>query len=262
MKFRAKRSLGQNFLIDKNILKKIVETGNISKEDNILEIGPGSGNLTEYIIKSKPRSIIVVEKDFELIKILENKFKKNIKIINNDVLKLTDSFYNDKFVIFGNLPYNISTEILCKWIRNLDNNFWFDELVLMFQKEVAERIIAKYNTSHYGRLTILSNWKLEIEKICDVKPESFYPKPKVDSCILLFKPKKNFFVINNVKYLEDVTRILFNHRRKMLKKSFNQLFNGDQKILQKLNIDLKLRPQNLNFETYYKLAREYEILRN
>ncbi len=259
---KAKKSLGQNFLIDKKILDLIANITSISGR-TILEVGPGTGNLTSLIIKNKPKKLYVVEKDSNLSKNLKLKFKDKLTVINNDILETNEkSLSKEKIKVFGNLPYNVSTEILCKWIRNLDNNFWFDELVLMFQKEVAERIIAKYNTSHYGRLTILSNWKLDIEKICDVKPESFYPKPKVDSTILLFKPKKNYFVINNVKYLEHVTRILFNHRRKMLKKSFNQLFNDDQKILQKLNIDLKLRPQNLNFETYYKLAREYEILRN
>ena len=188
MKFRAKRSLGQNFLIDKNILKKIVESGNISKEDNILEIGPGSGNLTEYIIKSKPKNIIVVEKDFELIKILENKFREDIKIINNDVLKLSDSFYNDKFVIFGNLPYNISTKILSNWCLNKKAEF--KKLILMFQKEVADRIIAKVNTKDYSRITILANWKFNIKKIFDISPECFSPKPKIKSTLLEFIPKK------------------------------------------------------------------------
>ncbi len=259
---KAKKSLGQNFLIDKKILDLIANITTINGR-TILEVGPGTGNLTSLILKNKPKKLYVVEKDSNLSENLKLKFKDKLTIINEDILETNEkSLSKEKIKVFGNLPYNISTEILCKWIRNLDNNFWFDELVLMFQKEVAERIIAKYNTSHYGRLTILSNWKLEIKKICDVKPESFYPKPKVDSSILLFKPKKNYFIINNVKYLEHVTRVLFNHRRKMLKKSFNQLFNGDQKILQKLNIDLKLRPQNLKFETYYELAREYEILRN
>ena len=102
MQFKAKKSLGQNFLIDKNILKKIVGTGNISRNDKILEIGPGTGNLTEYIVKSKPKSIIVVEKDNNLIKILENKFKNKIKIINTDVFNLTKDFYEDNFIVYGN----------------------------------------------------------------------------------------------------------------------------------------------------------------
>ena len=165
-------------------------------------------------------------------------------------------------MVFGNLPYNISTEILSKWIINLKDNFWFECLVLMFQKEVADRIIAEFDTSDYGRLSIICNWKLNIKKICDIKPEAFFPKPKIHSSLLLFRPKKNFIKINNPNNLEKVTRIFFNQRRKMLKKPFNQLFNGDQKVLDKLKIDLNLRPQNLNLDTYYKLAYEYENLRS
>ncbi len=170
--------------------------------------------------------------------------------------------FDEKVIVFGNLPYNISTEILIKWIINLKNDFWFDNLILMFQKEVADRIIANFNTSQYGRLTILSNWKLNIKKICDVEPKSFNPKPKVQSSILFFSPKINFYKINNPKNLEKITRTFFNERRKMIKKPFNQLFNGNMRIADKLNIDLNLRPQNLNLETYYKLTCEYESLRS
>ena len=130
----------------------------------------------------------------------------------------------------------------------------------MFQKEVADRIVAKFNTSKYGRLSIISNWKLNIKKICDIKPEAFSPKPKVDSSLLFFSPKKNFIKIKDPINLEKITRVFFNQRRKMLKKPFNQLFNGNQKILKKLNINLNLRPQNLNLDTYYRLACEYENL--
>ena len=130
----------------------------------------------------------------------------------------------------------------------------------MFQKEVADRIIAKSNTSKYGRLSIISNWKLNIEKICDIKSEAFKPKPKIDSSLLVFRPKENFVKIRNPNNLEKVTRIFFNQRRKMLKKPFNQLFSGNQNILRKHNINLNLRPQNLSLETYYKLTCEYEKL--
>jgi len=151
---------------------------------------------------------------------------------------------------------------LSKWIVNLKDNFWFDHLILMFQKEVADRIIAKFNKSTYGRLSILANWKLNVKKICDIKPESFSPKPKIDSSLLYFSPKVNFFKIKDPKNLERITRVFFSQRRKMLKKPFNQLFNGNQEILDKLKIDLNLRPQNLDFDTYYKLTIEYEKLRS
>jgi len=259
---KSKKSLGQNFLTDKNILEKITNVTSINNK-TIVEIGPGTGNLTSFILKKNPKKFYVVEKDKDLVINLKDNFKDQITIIHDDVLKIDETtLFKDKVTVFGNLPYNISTEILSKWIINLKDNFWFDHLVLMFQKEVADRIIAKFNKSSYGRLSILSNWKLNIEKICDIKPESFSPKPKIDSSLLFFSPKKNFYKIKDSKNLEKITRIFFNHRRKMLKKPFNLLFNGNQKILDKLKIDVNLRPQNLNFNIYYQLTNEYENLRN
>jgi 16S rRNA (adenine1518-N6/adenine1519-N6)-dimethyltransferase len=260
---KAKKSLGQNFLIDQNIIDKIIDIVEI-KDKSVLEIGPGTGNLTKNILKKKPKRLLVVEKDNDLVKFLYKNFDNQIKIINDDILKIDENNLDTNILtVFGNLPYNISTEILCKWILNIkDKHFWFDQLVLMFQKEVADRIIAKFNTKNYGRLSILSNWKLEIEKICDIKPSSFYPKPKIDSSVLLLKPKLNFFPLNDPKNLEKLTRIFFMHRRKMLKKPYNLLFNGNPDIANKLDIDLSLRPQNLDFETYYKLLKEYENLRS
>ena len=258
---KAKKSLGQNFLIDQSIIDKIINIVEI-KDKSILEIGPGTGNLTKNILKKKPKKLIIIEKDNDLAQSLKKSLDSDVKIINDDVLKIDENGLDeDVLTVFGNLPYNISTEILCNWILNIKNkNFWFDNLVLMFQKEVAERIIAKFNTKNYGRLSILSNWKLEIEKICDVKPSSFFPKPKIDSSVLLLKPKLDFFPLTNPKNLEKLTRTFFMHRRKMLKKSYNLLFNGNPNIANKLNIDLSLRPQNLNFETYYRLSEEFESL--
>ena len=257
---KAKKSLGQNFLVDRNILEKIVNVSQI-KDKTILEVGPGTGNLTSFILKKKPKKIFVVEKDENLANHLEETFKNQITIINDDILKINESsLFESKVTVFGNLPYNISTEILSKWITNSTEDLWFNNLILMFQKEVADRIIAKFNTSNYGRLSIISNWKLNVEKICDIKPDSFSPRPKIDSSLLFFSPKKNFFKIKEAKNLEKVTRIFFNHRRKMIKKPFNQLFNGNQKVLDELNIDLNLRPQNLDFNTYYKLTEAYEKL--
>ena len=247
---KAKKSLGQNFLTDRNVLEIIVNTAPIS-DKTILEIGPGTGNLTSFILKNNPKKIFVIEKDNDLAENLNKTFNDQLTIINDDVLSIDENLlFNEKVTVFGNLPYNISTQILSKWVVNLKDNFWFDHLILMFQKEVADRIIAKFNTSTYGRLSILSNWKLNIKKICDIKPESFSPRPKIDSSLLFFSPKKNFYKIKDPKNLEKITRIFFNHRRKMLKKPFNQLFNGDQRVLDKLKIDLNLRPQNLDFDTY------------
>ena len=259
---KAKKSLGQNFLTDRNVLETIVNTTKITNK-TILEIGPGTGNLTSFILKKNPKKVFVIEKDNDLAENLNNIFANQLTIINDDVLNIDENLlFKDIVTVFGNLPYNISTEILSKWIVNLKDTFWFDHLILMFQKEVADRIVAKFNTSAYGRLSILSNWKLDVKKILDIKPVSFSPRPKIDSSLLFFSPKKNFYKIKDPKNLEKITRVFFSHRRKMLKKPFNQLFNGDQKVIDKLKINLNLRPQNLDFDTYYKLTSEYENLRS
>ena len=164
MFIKPKKSLGQNFLIDRTVLEQIVDTVEITNKE-VLEIGPGSGNLTTFILKKNPKRLYVIEKDDELALLLKDKFNDEITIISDDVLKVSeDKISSKKLTVFGNLPYNISTEILSKWITNLNKNIWFESLVLMFQKEVAERIIADSNTSKYGRLSILSNWKLNIRK--------------------------------------------------------------------------------------------------
>jgi len=259
---KAKKSLGQNFLIDREVLEKIVSITDIANKE-VLEIGPGSGNLTTYILKQKPKKLYVVEKDDDLAILLKEKFDTEIEIINDDILKVSENNISvQKLSVFGNLPYNISTEILSKWILNIGSNFWFESLVLMFQKEVADRIIAEFNNSKYGRLSILSSWKLNVKKILDIKPQSFSPRPKIDSSLLLFTPKENFFELKDPKNLEKITRIFFSQRRKMLKKPFNQVFANGKQVAEKFNIDLNLRPQNLEPKTYFKLVKEYEDLRS
>jgi 16S rRNA (adenine1518-N6/adenine1519-N6)-dimethyltransferase len=259
---KAKKSLGQNFLIDREVLEKIVSITDVANKE-VLEIGPGSGNLTTYILKQKPKKLYVVEKDDDLAILLKEKFDTEIEIINDDILKMSeDKISEQKLSVFGNLPYNISTEILSRWILNLGSNFWFESLILMFQKEVADRIISEYNSSKYGRLSILSSWKLNVKKIIDIKPQSFSPKPKIDSSLLLFTPKKNFFRLKDPRNLEKITRIFFSQRRKMLKKPFNQVFANGKQVAKKFDIDLNLRPQNLEPETYFKLVKEYEDLRS
>jgi 16S rRNA (adenine1518-N6/adenine1519-N6)-dimethyltransferase len=259
---RAKKSLGQNFLIDRNIINIITNTVSIEGNE-ILEVGPGTGNLTREILKNNPSKMYLIEKDTFLAENLKEIIDERVKIYNEDILKFDENLLSkNKIIVFGNLPYNISTEILSKWITKLKNDYWFSDLILMFQKEVADRIIAQFNSSNYGRLSILANWRLKINKICDISPESFSPRPKIQSTLIHFTPKKNFVEIEDPLNLEKITRIFFNHRRKMLKKPFNQIFNGKIDLLNKLNIDLNLRPQNLDFNTYYKLTIEYEKLRS
>ncbi|MDA9698467.1 16S rRNA (adenine(1518)-N(6)/adenine(1519)-N(6))-dimethyltransferase RsmA [Candidatus Pelagibacter sp.] len=262
MKVIPKKSLGQNFLIDKNVIKLILNCAEIENQE-VLEVGPGTGNLTAEILAKKPKKLFVIEKDNNLILILKKKLNNSIIYINDDILNISEEKLSEnKLIVFGNLPYNISTEILIKWILNLKCNFWFSKLVLMFQKEVADRIISKSNQSNYGRLSVISNWKLNVKKIFDIKPCSFNPKPKVESSLLVFTPKEDYLKLKNSKTLEKITRIFFNQRRKKIKKPYNQLFKNNIEYAKKLNIDLDLRPQNLDNETYYLLAKEFENLRD
>ena len=257
---KAKKSLGQNFLIDKKILHQIANLIKIEGK-TVLEVGPGTGNLTKFLLEKKPKKFFVVEKDNYLVSLLSRDFGDQITIFNRDVLDLDEnSICDDQVIVFGNLPYNISTEILSKWVHGLNEEKWCSHLILMFQKEVADRIASEFNSSNYGRLSILVNWKFDVKKIVEVKPNSFFPKPKVDSTLLFLSPKKKFFKFENSNNLELITRTFFNQRRKMIKKPFYKLFKNKNDILEKLNISPNLRPQNLDLETYLKLTKEYEKL--
>ena len=262
---KPKKSLGQNFLIDKNIINKIVKIGNIEENNTILEIGAGYGNLTKIIANRKSKKIYAVEKDKKLSLFLESLFKnyENIKIINNDIFNvINNQKFKQNVIVFGNLPYNVSTQILASLVLIKKWPPWYKLLILMFQKEVADRIIAKAGTEEFGRLSILSNWRLEIKKHFDVSKNCFFPKPKINSTVLSFKPKKNEYNLKNPKNLETVTRVLFSTRRKMINKNFLKLFKGNEFVAKELNLNLSHRPEQLNNEMFYKIAMKYEKLNN
>ena len=261
MKIIPKKSLGQNFLIDDNVVKKICNSGCIKEEDYILEIGPGAGKLTEFLILKNPRKFYLIEKDRGLIGLLNKKFKDKVTVINEDILKFElKVLSNSNLVVFGNLPYNISSQILSKFIHYNKLEFEYKKLVFMFQKEVADRILADYNSKNYGRLSIFSSWKLKIKKIMDIDPSSFFPKPKVVSSLLVFEPKTQFVEFKDSKNLEHITNIFFNQKRKMIKKPLNILFKDPNKVIKELNLNINLRPQNLSKETFYKICLIYEKL--
>ena len=256
---RPKKSLGQNFLNDSNLLKKIVDIGKISKEDTILEIGPGTGNLTNELIKKKPKELFVVEKDNNLSKFLLKRFGNQIKIVNEDILTCYKNFnYEKPIKVFGNLPYNISTKILTSFIKIEDLNKKFKKFVFIFQKEVADRIIAEENSKDYGRLSILTSWKLSSQKILDIDPKYFSPKPKVWSSLILLEPKIKIENLKKTKNLEHITNIFFNQRRKMIRKPMKQLFSNYESVAKNLSLDLDLRPQNLSIEKYLEICKIYE----
>ena len=257
---KAKKSLGQNFLIDQNIIKKIVKLASI-KNMNVFEIGAGTGNLSREILNNQPKTLTLVEKDEVLFSKLKEDFttENNLKLIHEDILNLEiNKYLMPNTIIFGNLPYNISTQILVKLISNK----WppnYSKLILMFQKEVAERLLAKYKTNKYGRLKIISNWRLKILDHFNISKNCFLPKPKVDSTVLIFEPVFNqSFKISNIKNLEKITHLFFSKRRKMINKVFYDLFDGNPIHAKKLNIDLSIRPYQLSENEYYKIVEYYE----
>ncbi len=255
--FKLKKSLGQNFLIDKNIISKIINLINI-KNKNIVEIGPGKGALTNKILEKNPKTLTLIEKDNKLLDELKIKYKnqKLINYYNEDILKIDlQKLINKNSIIFGNLPYNVSSQILVKLIKFKKWPPLYTDLVLMFQKEVAEKIVGK----SYGRLSIIANLRLNIKKKFDVSANCFFPKPKVISTVLHFTPiKKINYKIKNINNLEYITNILFSNKRKMINKNIRKIFTHDQ-IKNFKNLNLNNRPSDLTKEFYYRATEIYEI---
>ena len=257
---RAKKSLGQNFLKDKNIIKKIINLVNI-KDKHIIEIGPGTGALTDEILKKKPKTLVLIEKDEILSGKLNQKYKGllPVKIINADILKFKiENNIKENTIIFGNLPYNISSQILVKMIKSKKWPPKFNNLIFMFQKELGEKILGKFSTSNYGRISILSNYRLRVLEKFLISPNCFFPKPKIMSMIIHFQPKtNNLFKISNLTNLEKVTNVLFSNKRKMINKNIFKLLNkNDLKKISALKLDL--RPSEIKPEIYYKITEIFE----
>jgi len=254
-----KKSLGQNFLVDKNIIKKITDLVKI-KNQNIVEIGPGNGALTDEILKKSPKSLLLIEKDGNLANNLKSKYKKNsiVKIYNTDILKLNlEKICKNNFTVFGNLPYNISSQILVGFLRF---NKWppkYTNLIFMFQKELGEKIVAKFPSKNYSRISILFHSRLELIKKFFISPNCFFPKPKVTSMVLSIHPRKKFYKIKNIKNLEKITNIMFSNKRKMINKSIIKILNKNViKMIPELN--LNSRPAEIKPEIYYKINELFE----
>ena len=257
---KLKKSLGQNLLIDKNISKKILSL-TLLKNKRVIEIGAGTGNLSIEILKLMPKKLICIEKDKVFAKNLKILFqnKKNLAVVNGDILKLNlKRLISDETIIIGNLPYNISTQILIKFIRFYPWPPKFKKLIFMFQKEVGEKIIANLGSKNYSRLSIITKSRFKILNYFYVSKNCFFPKPKVDSIVIEFKPiKRNDINFNSIKSLEFITNIFFSNKRKMINKTLKKL-KINEEFVKKQNIDLTLRPENLNENLFYKITEYYE----
>ena len=258
---KPKKKLGQNFLHDKNIISSIVNKANIEDED-VIEIGPGPGILTESILNNKARSLLAIEKDdsFKVnLKKIRSNYRDNFDYLINDVIdfdfkKLTKKNY--KFV--SNLPYNISVPFILKMIRIRKIIPW-KEMILMVQREVAERITAKINTKNYGRLSIMVNLNNDVKKLLTVKPSSFIPRPKVDSTVIKISPKNKDININT-EIFENIVKTCFSQRRKKVKNNLDQLNINTISLLELSNIDPDVRAENIDIEGFIRISRNYEEL--
>ena len=251
--FYPKKRFGQNFLKNKDLLKKISELKNF-KNKSILEIGPGKGALTEYLLKKKPKKLLAIEKDEELKPFLvniQNKYPEILKIIFQDALTYDYSKIEDKKIfLVANLPYHIATTLVIKWLRYIKK---FESIIVMVQREVADRLSAKVSTKFYGRTSVLVQLHSNVKKIFDVSPENFHPKPKVDSSIIEFTPKSNLNF--NYENIDELLKICFAQRRKKLKNNLNKISHSDLQKIINSGVDLNLRPQNISIDSYLMMSK-------
>ena len=247
---KAKKDLGQNFLIDEIIINKIVETINPDSEDIFLEIGPGKGAITRPLLRFI-KHLHAVEIDDDLIKGLEKIEKTNISLHNESILNFQPDQYIDKNLrVMGNLPYNISTQIMLWTFKNLTI---LKDIHFMFQKEFGERLLSANNKKSFGRLSVLTQYLTKPEFCFEIEPESFFPEPKVESIFIKFLPiEGRDFEDSLTQKLQEVSRIAFMHKRKMIGKSLKSLLSVEE--LTNLGIDMKARPENLSVEDYVKIS--------
>ena len=251
--FRPKKKFGQNFLKNKDLLKKISELKDFENK-LVLEIGPGTGALTEYLLKKQPKKLIAIEKDEELKPFLlkiQKKYLVNFEIIFQDALRYEYSkFEGKKIFLVANLPFHIATTLVIKWLKYIEN---FESIIIMVQKEVAERLSAKVSTKFYGRTSILVQLHSDVKKIFDVSPENFHPKPKVNSSVIELSPKSNLNF--NYERVDKLLKICFAQRRKKLKNNLNKISYSNLEKIIKSGIDLNLRPQDISIENYVMMSK-------
>ena len=258
---KAKKKFGQNFLHDKNIINQIVKSS-LCDNSYIVEVGPGPGLLTNAILKKNVKKVLTIETDKTFLPILE-KLKENhskkFDFIINDILKVDlDKIINEKYSVVSNLPYNISVPFIISLIEKEQPVKW-ERLTLTVQKEVADRMMAKINTKQYGRLSVLTQWRCKIVKICEIKPTCFIPPPKVLSSVISIEPK-NDVKTPSVKNFQKIVSYAFGFRRKTLKKSLSSLDVDINHLADLCKIDLGLRAQNLSVNDFCNLAVGYEKL--
>ncbi len=257
-KLKANKALGQNFILDENLTHRIAKSAGDLTDFDILEIGPGLGSLTRSIIKMGARRVVCVEIDRRFKKPLEElkaQYPEQLIILYEDILSFdVKPFLRPPVKVISNLPYNIATQTLINFLNTKPWPPYWNSLTLMFQNEVANRIVATPGSKKYGRLSIISQYRSNAELILNVPASAFYPVPKVDSAVVRLSALKEPKFKSDRQKLERLVRIAFNSRRKMLRQSLKNIDNNIVKMLEELDIDPKSRPEEVSIEKFCALA--------
>lgn len=256
----ANRALGQNFLFDLNLTGRIARAAAPLDRGSVIEIGPGPGGLTRALLDHHAGEVIVIERDRRFLPVLAEisaAYPGRLQVIEGDALKIDAAKLGSlPRRIVANLPYNVATPLLMNW---LEAGTSFTSLTLMFQKEVAERLLAGPKTKDYGRLSIAAQWRAEVRRLFDIPPRAFTPPPKVTSTVVQLIPRAQPLYAANAKILEKVTAAAFGQRRKMLRQSLRQLSLHAEKILHDAGLAPTARGEELSIEDFCKLSRAFEI---
>jgi 16S rRNA (adenine1518-N6/adenine1519-N6)-dimethyltransferase len=261
----ARKSLGQNFLLDLNLTARIARAAGPLEDATVIEIGPGPGGLTRALLALGAAHVIAVEHDERVIPALEaiaRRYPGRLEIVNADALAFDPKPYlgSSKAKIVANLPYNIATNLLIGWLSIEPWPPWYDMMVLMFQREVAERIVACADEEAYGRLGVLANWRAETKILFDISPAAFVPQPKVTSSVVRLLPREKPEPCDR-RALEQVAAAAFNQRRKMLRQSLKSLPADPLKLLAAADIDPTRRAETVPISGFVAMARELADIR-
>lgn len=260
IKFEYKKSLGQNFLKDKNVIHKIVDSADIDNNTMVIEIGPGQGAISSFIVP-KAKYSILYEIDTRLNWFLNSVLRDydNYKIIMNDFLledvnKELKNYNYDKLYVIANLPYYITTPIVSKFINE---EILPDKMIIMIQKEVAERYSASINSRNYGSLTVFLNYYYDIKKLFDVDKNCFYPKPKVDSSVICMTLKKNRLMVRDMAVFKHLVNDAFKYKRKTIRNNLKYYkLDKIEKVLKRNGLDLNSRAESISLEVFVEIANE------
>jgi 16S rRNA (adenine1518-N6/adenine1519-N6)-dimethyltransferase len=260
----AKKSLGQNFLLDLNLTRRIARAAGPLENTTVYEVGPGPGGLTRALLSEGAARVIAVERDARCLPALQEvaaEFPRQLEVVSADALALNEhELFNERSIagrirVAANLPYNIGTALLVKWLSAKVWPPWWQSLTLMFQREVAERLVAQPRTASYGRLSVLTQWRAQAQILFDVNPRAFTPPPRVTSSVVRIEPLPEPVALANLADLEAVTAAAFGQRRKMLRQSLKTLTQAPEALLRLSEIQPTARAEELSVAQFAALAR-------